>query len=1503
IAVVHISSTLAYLYSNGKEDVYGGDYNPGAIDGTVNNPLVIGSQQTNTDFNYYTGLIDEVRISNVARSAGWIATEYNNQFSPDSFYSVGEEIVESSTKTGLVNDTIGATPFYTNQSNPRNISLSQGESQLVTFWVNATGEVDTTHLFFAFANMTSNMSVSNITSEWNVTIVSRADTTPPTFTTVPANTTINYTQGFGVDFDADDETEFDSYAINWTDTFEINSTGYLKNSTSNIAVGIYLINVTINDTSNNLNSTIYKVTINKATPTGSLTNDQTWTEDYGTEIVIGLSESQIGDGDVTYIVYRDGVSKGTGETVNLSAGTYDYVLNTTGGANWTANASMDSETLTINKIVSQTSLTFSLDSPQTYGATITPTCSVVSGEGSAVLKQDDVIITSGVAITLGADSYSFNCSYAETQNYTSSENVSDYTISKASLSASITNDTLLTKTYDGTLTTIGISESNSGDGDVTYKLYVDGIDEGNSYVQNTAGTYSVVLNSTGGTNYSTSASLDSETLTINQASTSCQVLFNETSPITYPETFLVYSDCDSDFTLKRNGSVISNNSEQILGAETYNFSVQRTDTTNYSTIYDDEDFTIDKATPEGSLNSNLGWTINETQEVVINLSESNTGDGDVTYIIYRDGVSKTTGEIWSPTFGTYEYVLNTTGGTNWTSNVSMDSQTLTVNDITNPNINLTFPLNTTYTSIQTQLNFSRSDTNLAGCWYSLDEGATNSSYDSSCLNISGLDSGQGSSTWTIYINDSAGNENSSSVTFFVDSINPSVTLLTESPSDPVTYSSGATYEFNATITDTNLQIILIEFDGINYTATQIGDVYSFSISDLSVGVYNYRWFANDTFGNSNNTGIGSYTIDKATPTGLLSGTASINYLIAGDVTGSETNTGDGGCSYKLYREGVEVSNPDIDVLGVGVWNYIYNSTECDNYSASASLDTFVLTVNKISSSVNLTLGGVQGNYSIDEDTSIDLNCSIISGDTGVYLVLYNNGTLINNGTSPIGNTTLFSEIGNYNITCVYERAQNYTASSETWWLEVNDTTAPTFDNLQNHTNAINTSFTFDLNATDISGIGNFILNDTSYFDINESTGVITNVTSLYEEKIHWLNVSVNDSVGNMNSEIFYINVTGDVTSPVVYLISPANAYSSTSTSTSFSFNVTDNSATNCSLIVDWQVVNSNSSVNISGGTNSFTNTIAIGTHTWLISCTDSANNSGNSSARNLTITSVVIDDDGSSSDGGGGGGGGGTSVVVEEEFTLDKTQIDVKLEQGETKEVFFSISNPTKVIKNFEVTSDLEDMMRIDNGFSLEPEETRNVKLDIIAKETKMPNIYLGRIHITDGKVKKEILISIEVVSKESLFDVELEISKDDIRVLSGEEITFEVALTRLLQGGGTRDVTINYVIKDEEGNEISSSSDTRAIETTMSFIKTIDFSKNLAKGKYFLYVQVEYEGKIASASSWFEVESEKSLIENYFVLIVVVVFIGLVGVIIYLEKRKTKKKSKKIARKNKKKK
>jgi hypothetical protein len=42
--------------------------------------------------NYFTGIVDEARVSDTTRSADWIATEYNNQSSPSTFYTFSGEL-------------------------------------------------------------------------------------------------------------------------------------------------------------------------------------------------------------------------------------------------------------------------------------------------------------------------------------------------------------------------------------------------------------------------------------------------------------------------------------------------------------------------------------------------------------------------------------------------------------------------------------------------------------------------------------------------------------------------------------------------------------------------------------------------------------------------------------------------------------------------------------------------------------------------------------------------------------------------------------------------------------------------------------------------------------------------------------------------------------------------------------------------------------------------------------------------------------------------------------------------------------------------------------------------------------------------------------------------------------------------------------------------------------------------------------------------------------------
>ncbi len=115
---------------------------------------------------------------------------------------------------------------------------------------------------------------------------------------------------------------------------------------------------------------------------------------------------------------------------NLASGTYSY--------RWWANDSygnFNSTELryyTINKANSQTSLSFDKISPQTYGILITPTCNVIFGAGIPVLMMDGNIISSGTAVNLAGGNHNFNCSLISTENYSYSENITNFTINKAS---------------------------------------------------------------------------------------------------------------------------------------------------------------------------------------------------------------------------------------------------------------------------------------------------------------------------------------------------------------------------------------------------------------------------------------------------------------------------------------------------------------------------------------------------------------------------------------------------------------------------------------------------------------------------------------------------------------------------------------------------------------------------------------------------------------------------------------------------------------------------------------------------------------------------------------------------------------------------------------------------------------------------------------------------------------------------------------------------------------
>ncbi|MHA2109351.1 MAG: DUF2341 domain-containing protein, partial [Candidatus Hodarchaeales archaeon] len=88
ITVTYDGSTVRGFINNSFEDSYSRSW------GQLTDRFQVGAFAYDASYNladFFDGVIDEVRILNTPRSAGWIAAEYENQINPDAFYSISNE--------------------------------------------------------------------------------------------------------------------------------------------------------------------------------------------------------------------------------------------------------------------------------------------------------------------------------------------------------------------------------------------------------------------------------------------------------------------------------------------------------------------------------------------------------------------------------------------------------------------------------------------------------------------------------------------------------------------------------------------------------------------------------------------------------------------------------------------------------------------------------------------------------------------------------------------------------------------------------------------------------------------------------------------------------------------------------------------------------------------------------------------------------------------------------------------------------------------------------------------------------------------------------------------------------------------------------------------------------------------------------------------------------------------------------------------------------------------
>ena len=250
-------------------------------------------------------------------------------------------------------------------------------------------------------------------------------------------------------------------------------------------------------------------------------------------------------------------------------------------------------------------------------------------------------------------------------------------------------------------------------------------------------------------------------------------------------------------------------------------------------------------------------------------SATDNVDGDLTSKIIIDSSAVNTNVI-----GSYNVLYNVkdAAGNNaltLTRIVKVISNSNPI-DTTAPVITIQSPINgKSYNNQITSLSFIATDTNLASCSYSSDNGITKNQVAciSGGLTTVSLTSGSGLNNWIVYATDSAGNTASSSISFTVDTSIPDTTaptIIIVSPENKAYATNKITFKIT---TDENATAKFSIDGGSRITmANPFDDTFTYTLSGISNGNHTIVFYVKDASNNEANKSI-NFSINRKSSSG------------------------------------------------------------------------------------------------------------------------------------------------------------------------------------------------------------------------------------------------------------------------------------------------------------------------------------------------------------------------------------------------------------------------------------------------------------------------------------------------------------------------------------------------------------------------------------------------------------------------------------------------------------
>jgi uncharacterized delta-60 repeat protein len=761
-------------------------------------------------------------------------------------------------KKALIPENTGSKPFYTNISNPYVTTLDSGEEEKIVFWVNATGDVDTTWIFFAYANLTFSPSRSNITSEWNVTIRDVAG--PEVNITYPLNvtynvnvSTINYTvnetsgycwysndsgsNNYSVQTAGTNFTDVSSYegSNTWTvycnDSYgneESDTVVFLKDTVNPL---INFTDPTPANASSQVNTDIY------VNYTVSDSEDMYSFIDFDESLRLWVRmDDRNSSGDPTDISGRG--HNGTFFDIN---GTSNWTESGKFGDAWYFDGDADYVKIRRNSYLRPANLTLSAWIKAPLQGTLHTFIGYKYGGGTSYgFRIMDNNLSFQIRNTSGSGGGK-EWAAQSTENFLddnwhhilgtyNSSNITLYVDGEIKASNSIavspiayvsTDDFFFGRmgpnhgfTLNGIIDEIMVFDRALSEEEIT-ALY-NATKTYHNFTDLEQGSYGItahVVDIAGNRN-----STETRNITVDTSAPTVVIDYplNITYYVNVTELNYTVTDLDPDSCWYSNDSGATNSSSVTAGIDFTGLNASQGSNTwtlwcndssgyegNYTVIFY-QNVTVPSVTITYPENITYGINVSVINYTVTNVSGTvddcwrSNDSGKNNYSLQGAGVnftnvpSKEGSNIWT-------VYCNYSVGDGIPDNVTFYKDTVA------PAISIVYPGNQSYNWNIDELNYTYTDSTTGYCWYSNDGGGTNSTTVSLGQNFTNVPSSPRSNNWTLWCNDSGGNENITSVMFFRNSI-PEINIT-------------GTQDLNSTNTDINDYFVINFTNGTNLYET------------------------------------------------------------------------------------------------------------------------------------------------------------------------------------------------------------------------------------------------------------------------------------------------------------------------------------------------------------------------------------------------------------------------------------------------------------------------------------------------------------------------------------------------------------------------------------------------------------------------------------------------------------------------------------------------------------